>query len=51
MPEEPEDPQSPENEPIEGNVEGTPDAANIEPINVADEMAQSFLEYSMSVII
>ncbi|MEM9478565.1 MAG: DNA gyrase subunit A [Verrucomicrobiota bacterium] len=51
MPEEPEDPQTPENEPVEGGAEGSPEATNIEPINVADEMAQSFLEYSMSVII
>ena len=29
----------------------TPDPKGIEPINVADEMSNSFLDYSMSVII
>ncbi|MEM8955335.1 MAG: DNA gyrase subunit A [Verrucomicrobiota bacterium] len=33
------------------NPSGAPDEENIAPVNVADEMSQSFLDYSMSVII
>ena len=41
---------SDDNPPAEENAP-TPDAPVTPPINVADEMAKSFLDYSMSVIV
>ena len=46
MADEPKDPQLP----LGGDGQG-PGAANIQPINIEDEMRRSYLDYSMSVII
>jgi len=46
------DPQLPLNPPNDGGLPpGSPGAANIQPINIEDEMRRSYLDYSMSVII
>ena len=34
-----------------GDGAGIPGAANIQPVNIEDEMRRSYLDYSMSVII
>jgi DNA gyrase subunit A len=50
----PENPQLPLNPPGggDGNLPpGSPGAANVQPINIEDEMRRSYLDYSMSVII
>ena len=45
-------PQLPLNPPNDGGLPpGSPGAANVQPINIEDEMRRSYLDYSMSVII
>jgi DNA gyrase subunit A len=44
-------PQLPLNPPGGGDGTGIPGAANIQPVNIEEEMRRSYLDYSMSVII
>src|SRR5579862_9367832 len=44
-------PQLPLNPPGGGDGSGIPGAANIQPVNIEEEMRRSYLDYSMSVII
>jgi len=44
-------PQLPLNPPGGGDGTGVPGAANIQPVNIEEEMRRSYLDYSMSVII
>jgi DNA gyrase subunit A len=44
-------PQLPLNPPGGGDGSGVPGAANIQPVNIEEEMRRSYLDYSMSVII
>ncbi|HYA25774.1 MAG TPA: DNA gyrase subunit A, partial [Terriglobales bacterium] len=44
-------PQLPLTPPGGGDGSGTPGAANIQPVNIEEEMRRSYLDYSMSVII
>jgi DNA gyrase subunit A len=50
MPDE-QNPQLPLTPPGGGDGSGTPGAANIQPVNIEEEMRRSYLDYSMSVII
>src|SRR3974377_1282422 len=43
------DEQNPNQLPLDGA--GVPGAANVQPVNIEDEMRRSYLDYSMSVII
>jgi DNA gyrase subunit A len=43
--------QLPLTPPPGGDGSGGPGAANIQPVNIEEEMKRSFLDYSMSVII
>ena len=47
----PDDPQNPQQPPLLPPDGGSPGAANIQPINIEEEMRRSYLDYSMSVII
>jgi DNA gyrase subunit A len=51
MPDDPQNPELPLTPPPGGDGTGIPGAANIQPINIEDEMRRSYLDYSMSVII
>src|SRR5216110_1372258 len=44
-------PQLPLTPPPGGDGSGIPGAANIQPVNIEEEMRRSYLDYSMSVII
>jgi len=47
----PDDPQNPELPLTPPPGDGSPGAANIQPVNIEEEMKRSYLDYSMSVII
>jgi DNA gyrase subunit A len=47
----PQNPQNPEQMPLGGPGGLGPGAANVQPINIEEEMRRSYLDYSMSVII
>ncbi|MFZ0803353.1 MAG: DNA gyrase subunit A, partial [Terriglobales bacterium] len=51
MPDDPQNPELPLTPPPGGDGTGIPGAANIQPVNIEDEMRRSYLDYSMSVII
>ena len=53
MADDPQNPELPLKPPSGGGGEGSPSpgAANVQPINIEDEMRRSYLDYSMSVII
>ncbi|MGO9125906.1 MAG: DNA gyrase subunit A [Terriglobales bacterium] len=51
MADDPQNPELPLTPPPGGDGAGIPGAANIQPVNIEDEMRRSYLDYSMSVII
>jgi DNA gyrase subunit A len=51
MPDDPQNPELPLTPPPGGDGTGIPGAANIQPVNIEDEMRRSYLDYAMSVII
>jgi DNA gyrase subunit A len=51
MPDDPQNPELPLTPPGGGDGSGIPGAANIQPVNIEEEMRRSYLDYSMSVII
>ena len=51
MPDDPQNPELPLTPPPGGDGTGIPGAANIQPVNIEEEMRRSYLDYSMSVII
>jgi len=51
MADDPQNPELPLTPPPGGDGTGVPGAANIQPVNIEDEMRRSYLDYSMSVII
>ncbi|MGA8151252.1 MAG: DNA gyrase subunit A [Terriglobales bacterium] len=51
MPDDPQNPELPLTPPGGGDGTGIPGAANIQPVNIEEEMRRSYLDYSMSVII
>src|SRR5271154_3238608 len=51
MADDPQNPELPLTPPPGGDGTGIPGAANIQPVNIEEEMRRSYLDYSMSVII